>query len=795
MSTPPVFTPCLARPTPIDRPARTAAVVLAALLVLGAQALAPRPAAAQSARPAPELLALAQQNVDKMMVVDCMLPGQVRRLGTQMTYLSARRAAKLSAEECGLRGGEYVMYDRADLSTALSVWLPQANAGDREAQTYVGELYERGLGSEAPRYSDAAGWYRKAADQGHPRAMINLGFLHEKGLGVARDPAAALALYRKATGLGDAVALEGLDAALRDEEVRQLRRELDDTRRQLDDARRALEAQRSGAQSELRRLEAQISQAQQAGDQAAATRLSAQLQQREAELEARGREVAELAASAEHYRRQLAALESETASLREQLDQARTQLADSRAELTAREARAAEDQARLTTLREQLEQARKAAGAAHSDAVRNLEAQLRLSERELERQREEIARVEREARDYQQRLAGLEARQRSEVAPTTTAAAEPVVAVAPPSIQLIDPPVVVTRSPATVKIRGNPTLRELVGKVTAPAGLLSFTVNDVSHSTDALGMFKASVSLQGAQTPVQLVAVDRQGKRTALEFMLVPETSVAAGPPPTSRVPPYISGIKFGRYHALVIGNQDYKQLPKLDTAIHDAKTMADLLGRKYGYQVKLLTNASRYEILSALNEYRKNLDEHDNLLIYYAGHGEIDRANLRGHWLPIDAEADSDANWISNVTITDLLNAMSVKHALVIADSCYSGTLTRSSLANLDPGVSDDARTKWLQAIVQSRVRTVLTSGGVQPVMDGGGGQHSVFAQSLIEVLRDNEDAIEAQRVYREVAARVLDRASRFEIDQRPEYAPLRFAGHESGDFVFVPVQLLAGR
>ncbi|HRP95467.1 MAG TPA: caspase family protein [Rhodocyclaceae bacterium] len=769
-------------------PPIAARLICASLFVA---ALWPAAATAQITRPTPEQLALAQHQVDQLLVVDCMLPGQVRRLGTKMTYLTARRPAKLNAEECGLRGGEYVMYDRADLATALSVWLPLANSGDREAQTYVGEIYERGIGGEPPRHAEAAAWYRKAAEQGHPRAMINLGFLYEKGLGVPRDSAAALSLYRKAAGLGEAIALEGVDVAARDAEIRTLRRELEETRRQLDDARRELERQRGATQGELRRLEEQIRKAEGAGDDATVARLTAQLHGREADLSARDRQVSQLSATVEQYRRQLAALESETVSLRDQLAQARSQLADSEAELAAREARVREDQARLQALRQELEQQRTAAGRADSEATRRLEAQLKLSEQELARQRDEIVRVQREAREYKERLTALETRD-TQTASAATPGTPDAVAIAPPSIQLIDPPVVLTRSPAVVKVRGRTATRELVGKVTAPAGLLSFTVNDVAQKTNDLGMFKTAVPLMGEQTPVNLVAVDRRGRRAELEFLLVPD-AVDVGPSPTQ--PRYITGINFGRYHALVIGNQDYPLLPRLDTAVADAKAIADVLASKYGFKVTLLTNATRYELLSALNKLRSELTDQDNLLIYYAGHGEIDRANLRGHWLPVDAEPNSDANWISNVSITDLLNAMSVKHALVIADSCYAGTLTRSSIGQLESGVSDDARVKWLKAIVQARVRTVLTSGGVQPVMDGGGGDHSVFAKSLLEVLRNNEDALEAQRVYREVAARVLDRASRFQIDQRPEYAPLRFAGHESGDFLFVPVQLVAGR
>src|SRR5215510_15711519 len=148
----------------------------------------------------------APSSAEALLVVDCLLPGQVRKLG-QMTFLTARRPIKTSAQDCAIRGGEYVAYDRADYRTSLNVWLPQAQAGDKEAQTYVGEIYEKGLGV-APDYAVAFIWYRKAAEQGHTRAQINLGYLYEKGLGVAKDPMQALSWYRQAAGLKEAIALD-----------------------------------------------------------------------------------------------------------------------------------------------------------------------------------------------------------------------------------------------------------------------------------------------------------------------------------------------------------------------------------------------------------------------------------------------------------------------------------------------------------------------------------------------------------------------------------------------------------
>ena len=133
---------------------------------------------------------------------DCLLPGQLRRMGSRMNYLSPRRPVKTSASDCEIRGGEYVAFDRADYSTALNIWLPQAKEGDPVAQTYVGEIYEKGLGLD-PDYQFAAYWYEQAVQQGYSRALINLGHLYEIGLGVERDPRKALNLYRQASGIED----------------------------------------------------------------------------------------------------------------------------------------------------------------------------------------------------------------------------------------------------------------------------------------------------------------------------------------------------------------------------------------------------------------------------------------------------------------------------------------------------------------------------------------------------------------------------------------------------------------
>ena len=114
--------------------------------------------------------------VQDLYIVDCLLPGQVRQLGNT-TYMTPRRPVSTTAVDCRIRGGEYVAYDRADYKTALKVWMPAAEGGDADAQNTVGEIFERGLGTE-PNYVVAAHWFELAANQGHKGAQFNLGNLY-----------------------------------------------------------------------------------------------------------------------------------------------------------------------------------------------------------------------------------------------------------------------------------------------------------------------------------------------------------------------------------------------------------------------------------------------------------------------------------------------------------------------------------------------------------------------------------------------------------------------------------------
>jgi len=640
----------------------------------------------------------ASRNADDLLIIDCLLPGQVRKLGSYSTYLTARRPIKTSASDCEIRGGEYVAFDRADYATALKIWLPVAQSGDAEAQTYVGEIFEKGLGLQSD-YAMAVNWYTKAAEQDFSRAQINLGNLYEKGLGVTQDKAIALNWYRRASGMKNDDLLYASTVEVNSE----AQKELD----ALKDVVRAKNQQLESMQSRLARTQTQLKD------------------------------------------RKFALVKAEKSQKEKEL------------ELFAQESKAIHKQSKET--------------------IKSLRLALSKAKADVASQKSQLATLSYEAESMSNEIENTS----EDVNQTELLVASNGNA---PSIEIIDPPMALMRGLPTIRLRSGTKEKEIVGKIKAPEGLKDFRVNGKSTQVDDYSLFWVNVPVNAVRTTVKLEATDKKGRNVTFDFSLVTAKKQLAQSTQQTQAAPLRTStdLNLGKYHALIIGNNRYAYYPDLETPKNDVIEAEKILRSKFGFETTTLLNATRYDILSALNTLRTKLSKQDNLLIYYAGHGELDDVNSRGYWLPVDAEPGNTTNWISNVSISDILNTMPAKHVLVVADSCYAGTLSMASVPRINETMTDDAHDEWVKIMSRARARTVLTSGGIAPVLDGGGSGHSVFSQAFLEALNKIDGITEGHAVYRNVLGKVRRRALELNHEQVPEYAPARFAGHEAGEFFF---------
>ncbi len=317
--------------------------------------------------------------------------------------------------------------------------------------------------------------------------------------------------------------------------------------------------------------------------------------------------------------------------------------------------------------------------------------------------------------------------------------------------------------------------------------LLTFLINGEKQPVNESGVFRFRAV--DAIDTLELTAIDDKGERARVNFSVARRSAA----PVSGQLADRSTGddgsyedIDFGSYHAIVIGNNRYSDLSELKTAETDARTIDTLLRDQYGFTTQLLINATKLQILTALDAARQNLTEQDNLIVYYAGHGQLDQDGARGYWLPVDAEVDNSENWIANAVVTNYLDSIPAKQIMVVADSCFSGTLTKASIPRMQTDMPTALRARWLTLMAKRKVRTVLSSGGVKPVYDGNA-QHSVFASAFIDELSRNRGVLEGTRLYADLRQSVQRNANTLGVDQTPQYAAIKYAGHEVGEFMFV--------
>jgi len=253
--------------------------------------------------------------------------------------------------------------------------------------------------------------------------------------------------------------------------------------------------------------------------------------------------------------------------------------------------------------------------------------------------------------------------------------------------------------------------------------------------------------------------------------------------------------LKLGRYFALLIGNADYTYLENLDTPRSDIARAEKVLRDKYGFKVFKVSDGDNIAVMQAINDLNKVLKPEDNLLLFYAGHGSrLSQGKSEvGYWLPTNAEQPPrNTYWVPNEFVTGHLARLQAKRVLVVADSCYAGLLSREpSFLLLGQNEENYANQDFLEFKLAKKSRLLLTSGGDRPVLDGGGDGSSVFARAFLDELEGNKGLLSSPGLFLRIRDRVEALAKTASFDQRPEFKTIKTAGHEVGDFFFLPKSL----
>jgi hypothetical protein len=223
-----------------------------------------------------------------------------------------------------------------------------------------------------------------------------------------------------------------------------------------------------------------------------------------------------------------------------------------------------------------------------------------------------------------------------------------------------------------------------------------------------------------------------------------------------------------------------------LSTPLSDAARIGQLLESRYGFQVVTLEDPSQLLIKQSINNLFDRVKGNDNLLVYFAGRGNIvpSRDRKTGYWLPTNADRPPDDTfWLPNEFVTNHLARIEARRVLVVSDSAYAGLISDDPNLLIGEGYE---KAIYINRFLPKRSRLLLASGVDFPVADSNNDKHSVFAQALISTLENNNQILAAPALYRRIKDS-LKRAGEGTVV--PSLKAIKAAGHEHGDFFFVPV------
>jgi hypothetical protein len=220
---------------------------------------------------------------------------------------------------------------------------------------------------------------------------------------------------------------------------------------------------------------------------------------------------------------------------------------------------------------------------------------------------------------------------------------------------------------------------------------------------------------------------------------------------------------------ALVIGNNDYKNVPKLQKAVNDARTMGDTL-KQLGFSVMVAENQNRQAFSETLLAFDKAIEPGDTAFFFYAGHGfEIAGQNFL---LPTDVPAAGegqeelvrDASILADRIIERLQNKKA-RTAILVFDACRNNPFERSGTRAVAGGGGLAPMTQLPEGVF-----SVFSAGPRQTALDrlsnDDANPNSVFTRTFAkELLTPGENLVQVAQHTRRLVAEMAETVSHKQI------------------------------
>jgi len=193
---------------------------------------------------------------------------------------------------------------------------------------------------------------------------------------------------------------------------------------------------------------------------------------------------------------------------------------------------------------------------------------------------------------------------------------------------------------------------------------------------------------------------------------------------------------------AVIIGNENYQQVTKVNYALNDAKTFAIYCNKTLGIpepNIRSYRDATYGTMLTALDDIRGIASAYNGdleVIFYYAGHGVPSESDKNAYLLPIDANGQHPEVCLSTKRLYETLSQLNAHRVLVFMDACFSGAQRGEGMLAAARGVALKVKADAPQG------KTIVFSAAsgdetAYPYKEKG---HGLFTYFLLKKLQDTK-------------------------------------------------------
>ncbi len=232
---------------------------------------------------------------------------------------------------------------------------------------------------------------------------------------------------------------------------------------------------------------------------------------------------------------------------------------------------------------------------------------------------------------------------------------------------------------------------------------------------------------------------------------------------------------------ALIISNENYSNVSKVESALHDGETFAKYCQQTLGIpqeNIRRFNDATLGSMLRAITQVKnaaKALDGDCDLIVYYAGHGMPDEKTKDAYLLPVDGDPLTSESCFSLNRFYDELGAVSNGAVMVFLDACFSGAQRDGSMLSEARGVV----MKPKETNPRGNMFVLSATSGQETALPYREKNHGLFTYYLLKKLQDSKGDVTLKELSEEVGRNVRRQSTL--INNKPQTPQVSTSGNMS--------------